>query len=432
MKLNCVLKKNRIWIPKKFQHYLQNNFCKIVIRQNKKQRSFISKLGKDKRLVIPKEYLAALKDRSIQVQFTAIKNYKRPKIFVKNNRIDFLSFIPQRTLSGFEVLAFPLRNKIFAWYFASKGRPKSILISRFVDGGNFFRFIGYYRSEGGKPRLSYRRGREFSFTNKNLDVLSDFITLFKQITSIKILKATISYNPFNKVDLNEIKSRLITLGLNEKSITKRVAKVKEFTVRIYVTNSLLSETINNAENILRKYIIKSPTLQFITQYLRGIILGDGSFYRWRDKKGSLHSRLQIFESDESAILDISKLLAYLGVHGNFKKSNKKMFTYTAFLNWQDLLKLYYFRLLGERTKYLRSVIKKHKRFRSLKYLAILPQKFLTSDFMRLTKKNYSYSATWLRDRQREGLIRKIKHEEKQNVWRLTDEGKFISNLLKTV
>lgn len=432
MKLKGSLKGNRIWIVKEFQDCLQSNFCKITIIQNKKRVTFISKLSKDKRLVIPKEYKNNLKDGLIQINFTTIENNDRNTSLIKNGKIDILSLIPNQTLSNFDILASPIHNKIFLWYFASKGRPNSILINRFFDD-SFFRFLGYYRSEGGKSRLSSRRGREFSFTNKNLNIISDFIKLFEKINSPDILKATISYNKSSGVNINEIKKELIRFGLDESNIHERKAeRIKDFVIRLYVTNSLLSEVINNAENSLRKFITNNYKLDFIVQYLRGVIAGDGSFRSWRDKKGSLHSNLQIFEANGDALSDISKLLSHLGIHGNYKPAKTKMFIYTTYINWSGLLKLYQSELLGNKTGVLENVIKGHKRFRSLKHMTILPQNFSTSDFMKSSNKSYGYSATWLRDRQKEGFIEKTGQDHNQNIWKLTDNGESLASLLRIV
>lgn len=62
----------------------------------------------------------------------------------------------------------------------------------------------------------------------------------------------------------------------------------------------------------------------------------------------------------------------------------------------------------------------------------LTQKFTASDFIRLTKKEYGYTATWLKDRQKEGYIKKGSKENNQNVWRITKEGGLLASLLRSL
>ncbi|MBI5061156.1 MAG: hypothetical protein HZB67_02480 [Candidatus Aenigmarchaeota archaeon] len=423
--------KNRIWVPKELHKGLQNSFYEFSIKQEGNEISFISKLNKDGRIVIPKTF-DEMNSGVSKVSFHEVKNSLRPKVMLNRNKIDMLSLIPKKTLSGFEILALTKGDEIFSWYFASKGRPKEIIIKRYVEP-KIFRFLGYYRAEGGKPRICKRRGREFSFTNKSLDLISDFIELFSVIADEKMIKATIRYNPASHEKINGIKRRLVKMGLNEESITSGKAdRIQDFTVKLYITNSLLSEIINTAENNLRKYISTSKDSDLIVEYLRGVIAGDGSLYYWVDKKGSLHSRLQIFEADRNALEDIKKMLEFCGILGKIVESKKKMYIYTAYLGWKSLLFVHKNKLSPFKTYVSKKAIKMHKRFRSMKHFLILPKEFNTSQFRELTKRTYGYSASWLKDREKEGLIKRIRKEDNQNIWCLEDSALDLIKILKGV
>ncbi len=413
------LSKNRVWVPKDLHQILQNNFCEFTIRHGKNKIRFISKLNKDGRLVIPKIF--PIKNiNSVRINFNLIKNSVRPKLLLKESKIDILALIPKKTLSDFEILAVPKNNNIFVWYFASKGRPNSIVIKRFLDS-NFCRLLGYYRAEGGKTRMSKRRGREFSFTNKSLFVISDFVSVFKDFSDKDLLKVSVRYNPSKSGNIFRIKKGLTKIGLNPSSIKfSKAVNVKDFTVRLYITNSLLSEIINNSEVILRKYIVVSENEGFCIEYLRGVIEGDGSLHSWRDKKGSLHSRLQIFEPDKTALDEINKMLELLGIYGKINKAESQMYVYSAYLNWNNLLYVYKNNLANSKTNKIKSAVITHKRFNSMKHFLILPKKFNTSQFRILTKKSYGYSATWLKDREKEGLVKRLGKENNQNVWVLDE------------
>lgn len=427
-----ILKKNRIWLPIDLQKQIQNKFCKFYISQKKNRVVFISKLNKDKRLVIPKQFIKKLKSGTVKLSIIKIDNFPRPKKMVQNSKIDFLSLIPEKTLTGFEILAFPIGKKILLWYFASKGRPKEFIAQRFLKK-EFLRMLGYYRSEGGKPRVSYRRGRELSFTNSSINLIFDFMKIFNNIFDLKLIKANIRHNPGFYNDAIKVRDELINFGLNSNNITiKQASRIRKFAVKLYVTNSLLSEIIHNAENKLRKYLIENKNLTLIKEYLQGVISGDGSFYSWVDKKGSTHSRLQIFESNYEAISDIAEMLKLLGINGTLNPTKTKMYVYTAYINWQNLLTIYNLKLLPDKIDYLKKIIKNHKRYRSMKHLILLPKRFNTSEFRSLVKKNYGYCASWLKDRESEGLIRKVGKKGNINCWELTSDGIFLISILKYI
>lgn len=423
--------KNRVWVPANLKRIIGNGFFKFGIFQNGQKISFISKLNKDGRLVIPKEY-GSLKTGSVTVSYSPIINCSRTKHTFVGSKIDLLSTIPTNTLSGFEILVSKKRGKLFVWYFSSKGRPDPIIIKRYVDS-EFSRFLGYYRAEGGKSRVSRRRGREFSFTNKSLPIIQDFIKIFGSFSDTKMLKSRIAYNPtFN--DIPKVKRQLIDMGVDKNSITVgKSGNVKEFVIRLYVTNSLLSEIVNNSESLFRTHIHNSKNEAHLVEYLRGVIAGDGCLYSYRDKKGSLHSKLNIFEPNRHALECIQNLLSSLGIHGDIDRKNEKMYTYTAYLNWGGLLIMYEKALSPFKVNVLKNTIKSHKRFRSLKYLIYLPRKFNTSQFRTITERSYDYSISWLKRREKENLIKRaVKDTKKRNVWILRESAISTARLLKEI
>lgn len=400
-----------------------------MISQNDISVKFVSKLNKDCRLVIPKNFATKFKDGKIKLGFKLIRNVRRPKSFKKHSKLDILAFIPVKTLSGFEVLAFQNGNQIFAWYFASKGRPNEILLNRRLDY-DFARLLGYYRSEGGKPRISIRRGREFSFTNKSVKLVLDFLNLFKKLTSSDFLKASIRHNPkIDKQAIEELRKVLIQNGLKSDNIKDSQAeRIREFVIKLYVTNSLLSEIIDNAENILRNYLNKNFDKNLTLEYLRGVLSGDGSFYSYRDKKGSLHSRLLIFESNERAIEDVSVLLKRLGIEGKVKPAKSKMFIFDRSLNWNKLLILISLNLFHLDKEQLCETIKKHKRFKSMKYLSQISKNFTISELIPIIP----YPSNWLDKRMKEGIVEITKNKEMHLSYKLTNEGERIATILKSL
>jgi len=65
---------------------------------------------------------------------------------------------------------------------------------------------------------------------------------------------------------------------------------------------------------------------------------------------------------------------------------------------------------------------------SLKYLINLEKRFDYKALQRITQKGESYTRGWLLKRRREGIIEK----EKERVWKLTEEGQRIKNILHNI
>ncbi len=358
------IKNNRIWLPKSIQKTIGNQFIEIKIGDI----CFITKLTKEGRFFIPKELRWNILNEPTKIQFSILKNIYRPKKFILNNKIDVLSFIPEKILSGFDILALEEENKIKLWY-STKGRPNDITINRFVPL-EFFRLLGYYQAEGGKVKLRKRRGREINFTNADMGLIEDFLKYWGYLVNLNLCKCTIRYNPqLNYEKIIEVEDKLISIGIKAENINDKQAKrIKEYTVRIWITNSLLAEIIDSMMNEVRKYLIGSKSnKKLIVYFLQGLLAGDGNFYSTRDRKGCLHSYLRVFECNGGFVSDYRKLFESLGINGKIKKiKNKNLYIFELFVNWAYLLKILKLGLLEkspENQKRLENAIKQHRGYK---------------------------------------------------------------------
>ncbi|MCJ7816262.1 MAG: hypothetical protein MUP55_00230, partial [Candidatus Aenigmarchaeota archaeon] len=201
------IERNRIWIPKEIQEKIFGKFIEISIRKNQKEMSFLSKMNKDGRIVIPykyAEYLQLNKRYDVaRIEIEVIRNRKRGSNLFRVKSFDVLSFVPQNTISGFEILAIENNGKLNLWY-STKGRPNNVQINRFLPM-NFSRLLGYYQAEGGKPKLMKRRGRELSFTNTSIEIIGEFIDLSKSMFNPELWNATIRYKEgVNKSEIDKL------------------------------------------------------------------------------------------------------------------------------------------------------------------------------------------------------------------------------------
>jgi len=362
---NVNIKDNRIWLPKNIQKIIKTDFIRITIENS----HFITKLTKDGRFVIPKKYRKNVSETSKIIKVNILRNLKRPMNNLSNNRIDVLSFVPEKTMSGFDILTLEKNKSLKLWY-STKGRPNELIINRFLPI-EFILLIGYYQAEGGKAKLTKRRGREINFTNADLDIIIDFIKYLKYLINIDLLKCTLRYNKhIDYSTINKVKKKLISLGIKKENINdKQAERIKKYTIKIWVTNSVLGEIINNMMNKIRKYLSnKEANKKLIIYFLQSFIAGDGNFYSLRDNNGSLHSYLRLFESNKEFIEDYRKLLQKLGINGKIRKvKNKNLYLYEVFVNWNLLLKILKLGLLEKSPNNQKRLINAIKQHRSYKF-----------------------------------------------------------------
>lgn len=332
------IKNNRIWLPKHVQNIIGDEFIEVRI----KNICFITKLTKDGRFFIRKKIGKRFPNKQSRIQVIILKNLDRSKKFISKNRVDILAFVPKKTLSGYNILALEKKDKIELWY-STKGGPNEIKINRFVPI-YILRLLGYWQAEGGKLKLKKRRGREFNFTNKSIKIILDFLRLSENLIDPSLWRVSIRHNPsLPKKEITKISNILKKREITKIKI-KPAERIKTFTIKLWISNSLLAETLSNMVNFFRKYLIKSEinrvNEKLLIYFLQGLLAGDGSFFSKRDKYGSLHSRMSVYESNLNYIEDYKNLLNKLNINGHIRKEkNKNLYIFTAYTNWKTLLTL---------------------------------------------------------------------------------------------
>jgi bifunctional DNA-binding transcriptional regulator/antitoxin component of YhaV-PrlF toxin-antitoxin module len=428
----------RFWIP---LNYLKNacvensDFVNIKIRKGNKIISFISKISeKDKRITIPKnerKILQLKKKDFINVTIKKIKNEKRTKKFIKHGKIDLLSFVPMKTLKGYEILACIQGSNLLLWYYSEKGRPKEIILKRFSNL-EIARFLGYLQAEGNKiPRkIPKRRGLELSFTNKSLSMILDFLNLSRLIgLSSNDWNAQITYNiNFSIRKVNKQKklfSKLTSIPL--KNIGLRSSdRVKEFTYKLWISTTILFEVVNAMMNKMRKYLINNYNKMLLKYFTQGLLAGDGNFNYY--KKKSLHIRLSLFESNKEFIEDYSKLLEKFELKGKIRKvKNKNLYVLDIPINWNELITIFKNDLLVKSPENYKKLIESfnlHQKTKTHSYLILFKSGKSLEEFKNLVGWKTSRAKRWLMYRRRDGMIRKANKK-----YFLTKKGLKIVNIL---
>ncbi|GEM_PF-5537684 len=407
MHFSLSINTNRLIIPPTIPSSILNRFIEIELTKGSSQSSFVIFLAKTRRFFVPIEIRKALHlqhNDQIKVNLQPLQNTLRTPILIKDKKFDFLSSVPITTLSGYSVLVLPKRNNLLCWY-SSQGRPNELLIKRFADPLKIARFIGYYQAESGKSKLFPRRGRELNFTNTKLTLIQDFLSLSQKFLDITLWHVTISYNKnVQPKFINDLIHTFVDYGLLQKNIHTRIAtRIKNYTIKTYISNSVLAETIALTSNKLQNYLATQQNFPLFIEFMKAYIAGDGTFFSKRDKYGSLHSRLILHEQYYGSILLLEKIMKNHGFSGRIRKhATKNLYLFITIINWDFLFLLLQYDLLALTPNHKEKLINAlltHKNYHSLKYILDLPSRFSYTEL----KLNCSRKG-WLNKRIREGLI----------------------------
>ena len=341
-------------------------------------------------------------------------------------------------MSGFDVLAKVDHNKMTLWY-STKGRPNEIEINRFVPFETA-RLIGYFMAEGGKPKLAKRRGRELCFTNKSLGIITDFLNLSKMMFDVSRWSASVRYSPaVSQEDLENVTRILEYSGVRRENVSKRESeRIASYTIRLWIGSSVLAETVHSMSMGVMRFLSDVSACSkrdIIRHFLQGLIAGDGSLFSKRDKNGSLHTRLYVFESNKGFIEDYARIFLKIGIKGGIRKvKGKNLFIFTSHLNWEMLLLALKYDILSSHVhkKKLIEAIASHRRYKALRYLPMIEGEVSARILRGITKMPGSYNSGWVRDRTRDGILRKLRREHGVNVCELTLKGRQAKRALKSI
>jgi hypothetical protein len=430
------IKRGRIWLPN--SKNLRGKFIEIYIENGPKQTSFIAVIPNDGRLHIPiglRKQMNLIENVCIS-KIVILKNKERTKQIIKNDKMEILSMIPKRTLSGYEIIVTDKNEKYLCW-FCSQGRPKEITIAKEAPL-EISRFLGYYQAEGGKPKLRKRRGRTLSFTNTKLEIIEDFLKLSESIIDKNLWSLAIRYNPsISKEGVDKILEKMKCLGVCKEKIKMNPAeRLRTYSLVLWISNSILSETVNNMNEKMKKILAEEGNEELFKNYFRGVFAGDGTFFSYRDKKGSLHSWSSIFEAKKNSINSFEKILKKWGLDGRIKKcKNKNLYVLRIINNWEKLLKLVQYDIFRQAPRHKEKLfwtIKNHKKYRALKYLIKLNKEFNQRDIKELSNKDSSYAAHWTQDREEEGIIKRVEKQKEERLWGLTEKGINYKTILGSI
>ncbi len=426
----------RIQIPPEIHKKIKGNFVKIKINNIE----LLDKISSEKRFVISKEIkekIKFLKQNTIIIE--ELKEKKRtPRKFILNNNLNLINFLPEKTRDGTKINIIEKDNNLICFIKNFKGRLRQIMIKKEVPL-EFCRLLGYYQAEGGKNKIiKKRKGREVVLTNTNFDLIKDFISLSKHLIDIVNWNVEIKLTKRDKQKENFIKNKLIELGIIRSNIKIRTEeKLKNFSIRLSIYSTLLSDIILNFMNCIKKELIKKDVLdkyylKIYTFFMQGLFSGDGNYNIYKNKNRGTHHRLIFFEEDKNYALDYQKLLKKIEIESNvIKIKDKNLYIVRATLNWEFLLLIEELKLFDYHKKHKEALInsiKAHKRYKSNKHLIELENNFNIKQICDISNKSKVISYNWIKKRINNNLIVK----NKINDWSLSLKGKRVRNILKNL
>ncbi len=403
----------------------QNRLFRIKVTRQNKSDTFFYVTNKDKRIFIPKKLRSDLKINSydtVKATYSLVPILKRKSNLFMNNKFNIPAFVPEKTLSNYPIFLTESNRKVFACC-STRGGIRSIILDKTIPL-SFSKCLGYYQAEGSKNKLVKGEGREFSFTNTSLPILKDFIELFHLLANKDLLKASIYFNPkLSLSTIQDLKKEFVSYGLIQENIKFYPAdRLKKYSVNLFISNSMFSDIFNHALKVFRNYLISTEDHSYLALlFLKGVIAGDGTLSKNRDKHGSLHSKINIYEQHKEVVNDYKQILDNFNFKGKIKKDkHKDLYTLTININWRRLLLLLDFDLLENKShkEKLIWLITNHKRYKSLKHFTSLPSNFNIQALKQQIPARKVILYNWLQKRVREGLISK----ELVNSWNLTKDG----------
>jgi hypothetical protein len=196
---------------------------------------------------------------------------------------------------------------------------------------------------------------------------------------------------------------------SQKIVLRPSNRVRKYTYRLWISTTLLFEVVNKIMNEMRRYLTRKPHEKLLRHFVQGLLAGDGNFNYHRDR--SLHTRLEIFESNREFVEDYAKILRKFGLKGRIGKSkNRNLYILNVPTNWNNLITIFGNDLLvksPENYKKLIEALKLHQKTRIHSYLRLLRTGKSVREIKTLLDWQTCRVKEWLNYRERDGFIYRI-------------------------
>jgi hypothetical protein len=420
----------------------KGDYISVKLYKLEASTEFITRVNYN--IVLRKSFAGILRlepNDEITIVIEPIFNSKRTEEIFRNNKIDLLSLIPEKTFLGYEIFVTPFRRNnrqwLRIWYAHERGSSRQIELIRFIDVSALGRVLGQLQAEGDK--FSERRKHRIVFTNKLLKEHEDFINDIRSFgisTNDIQFFCTFNIDRFDKAETErEIKNLCESFGISDIQIkpTRNIRIWRSF--RTIIRRSILAEILLYSMDFMRKFIIEQPLNSqlelFAQNFLSKLLTGDGTIDIRKREYGNPTVRICIIDGNLEFLEDYRKILQKFGFKPRIRKEEIKVrahcsFEHLLFLykikafynsnNWNKLVITISLKLNGRR-------IKTFERFAEL----LNYDSFSANDMSKLFGLTNSASKDWLSNVTNNGFTKVI-----DGNYVLSEKAKEIGELIPKV
>ncbi|GEM_PF-2275630 len=410
-----------------------------VIKENK-EKVFLAKFNRI--IVLRKDMKNSLSLKHqdlITIELGEIKNLSRTSELFKENMIDMLFLIPEKTSRGYEIVVteFEENNEAWLriWYSHKRGSGKQLEIRRFIEIRSFGSLLGQYQAEGTKHNNTNKKFR-VEFKNKLVKEHSEFLYSFSNIgIPANMFVFRFLCNP-NKISGKEI-DRLVKEfeAANNCKVKISYSNSKGIGFESVIRHTLLTEIILYGMDKVRNLLANSKIYSYnelclADNFLAKLLTGDGTLDVRCKRRDFPELNIKIVDQDLNYLDDYSKILRNAGFH---PRINQKRIFVKSSCSFRNLLYLYNikaFKNSNNWSKLLTAIAlclrgRRYYTYSRFLYFADY-EKFGTSVISKGFQIQSNMASDWLNNKVKENLIMKNNY----NSWSLTPEGKNLSEILK--
>ncbi len=429
-------------------NFAKRDFVEIEIAKRDKQKMFLTKFNQiislRNEVVTPLDLIAK---NLVDISVRKARLLPRTADIFKDNKIDMLSLIPEKTKQGYEIIVTEFNKDdedwLRCWYCHYRGSGRQIEIRRFVDMMSFGNMLGQYQAEGTK----YSNTNKLiclCFVNKLIAEHIDFLNSLVLLGIEKrMVRGGISYNPhLLKEDRRRsiIKEYETRLGLKVKETSISNAGKGAYGFRTIVRSTLITEIVLFAMNKIRTRLSNTKEFSIDEQlladaFLAKLLTGDGTLdIRIDNREYDFPcTRIKIVDGNLDYLKDYYKILENLKFRPKLRENYKwvkaicsfekllyfyKICAFKNSNNWNKLLVLIRICLNGRR-------LNTHNRFIDLSKIKVISSLDIAKKY-----NVHLHSATdWLRNKVADGYLECVRRAPFPVLYKLTSKAIDLANTL---
>ena len=420
-------------------YFEKGSIVEIKALKGNNQKTFLAKFNRIITLRRDLRNFLGLKHQELlTLEIRSIPSLERTKEMFKDDKIDMLSLIPEKTSKDYEIFVVEFDKDaekwVRIWYSHERGSGQQLEIKRYVEIEAIGSLLGQYQAEGTKHKNTSNKFY-IEFKNKLVLEHKEFVN------SLNMLGITKNMSEFRfvfnlvKVTKNEVENYVnqFKTGM-ECDVKLSSCKSKGIGFGWVIRNTLLAEIVLNSLDKVRNLLVRESHYltnqqKLANSFFAKLLTGDGTFdvnCRGRDFPGI---RIKIVDIDINYLHDYKKIMKNLGFHARINEKYIFVISSCSFKNLLYLYRINAFKNSNNWNKLIVAIALCLKGRRYYTYLRFLElpdcEKFGTSLITKGFLLNSNISSDWLNNKVKENLVIKNGY----NCWSLTSNGRNLSETL---